>query len=1043
MLQAQCARPSRVWFHDQPTSFVMFRPDGRAFAVALRDGTVTVRDVDTGEPIGPALKHADQVQWLDFSPDGRRIVTACWDRFARVWDVATGREAVPPLEHKGRVGYAEFSPDGRLAATRALFLNTDEPTCRVWDAATGRPVTDWFGTGSGWCICFSPDSRSVAFDSGHALLIHDARTGQPVTPPMTHGHSVKVARGCFSPDGRRIVTGCLDALARVWDTTTGRQTVPAMKHAHYVEPGFFSPDGRWVLTHSADGTARVWDAATGAPRCDPMRHPAGLSGAGFSPDGTRVVTRCEAQARVWEAATGRLLLPPLGHLGLLSTARFSPDGRLVLTAGEDRTVRLWDLASASPAGPRLPELDPVYHAHFSLDGHLLITHGSSGVARVWDARTGSPTGPPLLSPSPWLSDGEISPDGRSFAALGMIDDHRSDAWVWDLETRRVTAGPLIHRFKESGGSNSPTRVVAWSPDSRTLATAAGSNVHSYPVTAVVRVWDARTGRPVTPELPYFAGVCSMNFSPDGRSLLIASGSYNEIGRPGEARVLDAATGALRFPAITTPGVCQAARFSPNGRRLITASRFATARTEGYEARIWDAATGRPLTPPIPHALPVSDAFFSPDGRLAVTVSDALRLWDAATGAPVLPPIRSGPFTRVTFSPDGRRLLAACGAEAIYATNPGFAQVFDVATGWPLTPPLWRERFVQDARFSPDGRRLVTTAWVGGALVWDLTPDDRPLENLVRSASILSGRRVDASGVAVPVETSELQEAYEALRRKDLEALSATPAQVLGWHHQQALACEKALAWEAAVVHLDRLVQASPGVEALKLRRGIAHAFLEHWREAAADFNVRQLQTSGLPDHILWYWTALVHQAAGNRDGYREACAGMLRLFGAEGKDNETPAEARHFTAWACALVPDALDDLAPALALAERDRAGQPKDPMAVQTLGALLYRAGRFEEAVATLGEAEKLPEGAKTSLTYARYFLAMAHHRLGHGDEARRFLDVANEQTDKALGEALNWNRRLTFRLLRREANALLDPGPRPAAEGEPPPAAEAGTK
>src|SRR5262249_10271279 len=159
--------------------------------------------------------------------------------------------------------------------------NPDGPSCRVWDAATGRPVTDWFGTDFGESVCFSPDSRSVAFASGRELLIYDARTGRPAAPPMPHGHQVKVWHGAFSPDGRRVVPGCLDSQARVWDTTTGRQTVPAMKHAHYADGGSFSPDGRWVLTQCADGTARVWDAASGAPRCDPMRHPAGLSGTSF------------------------------------------------------------------------------------------------------------------------------------------------------------------------------------------------------------------------------------------------------------------------------------------------------------------------------------------------------------------------------------------------------------------------------------------------------------------------------------------------------------------------------------------------------------------------------------------------------------------------------------------------------------------------------------------------------------------------------------------------------------------------------------------
>jgi dipeptidyl aminopeptidase/acylaminoacyl peptidase len=424
----------------------------------------------------------------------------------------------------------------------------------------------------------------------------------------------------------------------------------------------------------------------------------------------------------------------------------------------------------------------------------------------------------------------------------------SDAWIWDLSTRRRTAGPLSHRFKEGQGST-PSAQVAWSPDGRLLATEAGSSVWGSPVTSVVRVWDARSGQPVTPAVSFDTAVFGLAFSPDGRSLLVACGAHGEWERPGEARILDTSTGTARIPPIVTPGVCKAARFSPDGHRLITAGGGLMS-GGGGEARVWDVATGRPLTPPLHHTAGVTDAFFSPDGRLAVTLSDALRVWDATTGAPVLPPILSPlPFGYASISPDGRRLLATRGSEAIYATDPGFAQVFDMATGWPLTPPLWRERFVQDAQFSPDGRRIVTTSWVGGALLWDLEPDARPLDDLVRMAGILSGTRVDASGAEVPISTSELQAAYGALLSKDPRAFAASPAQVLGWHHQQALACEKALAWDAALVHLDRPVAAQPGVDALLLRRGIAHASLGHWRESATDLDVRRIER--LPDFILW------------------------------------------------------------------------------------------------------------------------------------------------------------------------------------------------
>src|SRR5262249_35283037 len=252
------------------------------------------------------------------------------DRTARIWDVASGQEVIPPLAHQTRVHTVAFSADGRLAVTCAFARSPDVPTCRTWDATTGRPVSDWFHCYPNAQARFSPDSRFIALQHQEVLRIYNARTGQPATPPMPHGHQVFVSAPYgFTPDGRRIVTGCLDSLVRIWDTTTGQQTVPPMKHAHYASASF-SPDGRWVLSWSNDGTARVWSAPTAAPRCDPMRPPAVVTWAVFSPDGTRVATLCADQAvRVWDAATGRLLLPPLWHLARLVELQFSPDGRSV------------------------------------------------------------------------------------------------------------------------------------------------------------------------------------------------------------------------------------------------------------------------------------------------------------------------------------------------------------------------------------------------------------------------------------------------------------------------------------------------------------------------------------------------------------------------------------------------------------------------------------------------------------------------------------------------------------------------------------------
>ena len=92
--------------------------------------------------------------------------------------------------------------------------------------------------------------------------------------------------------------------------------------------------------------------------------------------------------------------------------------------------------------------------------------------------------------------------------------------------------------------------------------------------------------------------------------------------------------------------------------------------------------------------------------------------------------------------------------------------------------------------------------------------------------------------------------------------------------------------------------------------------------------------------------------------------------------------------WACCLGPDALPDLAPAVRLAELAIAANA-DHSNLNTLGAILYRAGRFNDAIDRLREG--IRKDGRDAFASDWLFLAMAHHRLGDAKEARAALDKA----------------------------------------------------
>ena len=162
--------------------------------------------------------------------------------------------------------------------------------------------------------------------------------------------------------------------------------------------------------------------------------------------------------------------------------------------------------------------------------------------------------------------------------------------------------------------------------------------------------------------------------------------------------------------------------------------------------------------------------------------------------------------------------------------------------------------------------------------------------------------------------------------------------------------------------------------------------------------------------------SLAQLRADDRAGYRQACSWMLTM--ASQGHVDSPLEAARI-AWTCALGPDSVTDYAPAIGLAQEAIASAPT-PLragARAVLGAVLYRAGRYSEALDRL---EKWPaSGGSPPPPQVFAFLAMTHHRLGHTELARQCLERVPAQSPE--DKEPSWDA-LEVELLRREAQALV---------------------
>jgi tetratricopeptide (TPR) repeat protein len=130
---------------------------------------------------------------------------------------------------------------------------------------------------------------------------------------------------------------------------------------------------------------------------------------------------------------------------------------------------------------------------------------------------------------------------------------------------------------------------------------------------------------------------------------------------------------------------------------------------------------------------------------------------------------------------------------------------------------------------------------------------------------------------------------------------------------------------------------------------------------------------------------------------REACQALVdsRPVSAGPVDLE-------LTAWACSLIPDALDDPLVAVRIAQEAVAADAKNLWFQRALGAALYRARRFDESIEHLDRSVELDgRGGHVSVLI---FLAMAHYRAGHKDKAQVAMDSARPWLMQRIPELRN---------------------------------------
>jgi COMPASS component SWD3 len=235
----------------------------------------------------------------------------------------------------------------------------------------------------------SDDADAVGDSDGRALYEKSAL--------RAHAGAVYTAK--FSPCGRLLASGALDAKVLLWDVTTkfNQQQLAALAHhTQLVIDVAWASDSAALASASYDHTVKRWDVAQSQ-----LVHSAELPGlvqcvafnladnnqcfAGTSKGGVHLVDpRADDPAHAWR------------NDAMVNSLYVSPDGQYVITGDSKGLIKTWDVRMASCLDEITKENDPgrhaISHLHVSPplgddDGRFLAANSYDNILRVYDRRS--------------------------------------------------------------------------------------------------------------------------------------------------------------------------------------------------------------------------------------------------------------------------------------------------------------------------------------------------------------------------------------------------------------------------------------------------------------------------------------------------------------------------------------------------------------------------------------------------------------------------------------------------------------------------------
>jgi U4/U6 small nuclear ribonucleoprotein PRP4 len=243
------------------------------------------------------------ISFLQFSPDSSQLATASWSGTCRVWDLPNCHATATLTGHEGRATSITWHPDActdRDESLVSLVSSSSDNTARFW----------------------SKKGKELA---------------------TLAGHTDRVNRAIFNPDGHYMATTSHDTTWRLWNVETRQELLRQDGHSRPVYGFGFQCDGSFACSSGLEGVVRVWDLRSGKSIHDLVGHVKQVLSVDVSANGYHIASGSDDRtAKIWDLRKMKCIYTIPAHSSLISTVRWQPgDGHYLATAAYDKTWKLW------------------------------------------------------------------------------------------------------------------------------------------------------------------------------------------------------------------------------------------------------------------------------------------------------------------------------------------------------------------------------------------------------------------------------------------------------------------------------------------------------------------------------------------------------------------------------------------------------------------------------------------------------------------------------------------------------------------------------